>query len=366
MKRLVLFSIFILAYCSTFGQYNFVLNVKGKTMEGAKIYFGVYNNFNNPLRHDSTLVKNGESRFDGKINQQSCFAYLATIYKGKYIESGFIVESGENNITLELVDDPKRPLKLTSNTPGNLIYREFSDIIYRREEATKVNGVYQESIELRKQILEEQRKHLAQYPTNFTSLLLLYRLGTSDDSPEFANKILETLATFSNPIKKSALGKKLYDEKTELIKGIESSKAGNQVLKFSVNDINNNLFTNSSLMGQNYLIVFCATWCGPCQRQLPRLKEIYSQYKDKGLKVVYFNIDDNVELWKEHVLKNKLDWINVSERLKPEDSKIDKLFGLSAIPVYLLIDKRGVIAYNSKQSGLGLDGLNDYLKKEIK
>ncbi|WP_084240085.1 TlpA family protein disulfide reductase [Pedobacter africanus] len=87
--------------------------------------------------------------------------------------------------------------------------------------------------------------------------------------------------------------------------------------------MNDKTFTNSSLAGQNYLIVFCATWCDPCQQELPRLKEIYDQYKVKGLKVVYFNLDNRVELWKAYVLKNKLDWINVSKKLK---AKVFKKF----------------------------------------
>lgn len=158
MKRLLLVSIYTLFYFSSFGQYNFVINVKGKTMEGAKIYFGFYNNyFIKPLMSDSTIFRNGKSRLEGKIDQQSRFAFLGTVYKGKYIESGFIVESGENNITLEFVDDPRQPLKVTSNTAGNLIYRENEDIRYRLVEATKVNGVYQEYDGLRMQILEAQR-----------------------------------------------------------------------------------------------------------------------------------------------------------------------------------------------------------------
>lgn len=99
--------------------------------------------------------------------------------------------------------------------------------------------------------------------------------------------------------------------------------------------------------------------------KLPKLKELYRTYKKKGLKVIYFNNDDNVTRWKEHVLVNKLDWINVSERLKPSASKIQKSFGVYAIPTCLIVNKEGVIVYNSDETDPGLDHIESYIKRAI-
>ena len=68
-------------------------------------------------------------------------------------------------------------MQITVSTVNN---RESENIGYRMEEATKVNGVYQEYPELKMQILEAQRKHAVRYPDNFASLLLLNGLGMSD------------------------------------------------------------------------------------------------------------------------------------------------------------------------------------------
>lgn len=48
----------------------------------------------------------------------------------------------------------------------------------------------------------------------------------------------------------------------------------------------------------------------------PLIKTLYDKYKERGLKVVYFNNDDDEVRWKSHVEKNQLTWINVSEKQK--------------------------------------------------
>ncbi|MBB5441214.1 hypothetical protein HDC92_004921 [Pedobacter sp. AK017] len=95
------------------------------------------------------------------------------------------------------------------------------------------------------------------------------------------------------------------------------------------------------------------------------LKQLYETYKQKGLKVIYFNDDDNVIRWKEHVSKNKLTWINVSERLKPAKSKIPRSFGVYSIPTCLVVNKKGTIIYNSDQSDPGLNHIENFIRKAI-
>lgn len=92
--------------------------------------------------------------------------------------------------------------------------------------------------------------------------------------PNFAKNNLATFATFSDQVTDTPLGKLLYAEETGLINNKIIAGAGNPVIAFTVTEIKDKLFSNSSLKGQPYLIVFSATWCGPCQLELPRLKII--------------------------------------------------------------------------------------------
>jgi thiol-disulfide isomerase/thioredoxin len=47
----------------------------------------------------------------------------------------------------------------------------------------------------------------------------------------------------------------------------------------------------SALHGQIVVVNFWATWCGPCQEELPRLKQIAASYAGKPVSFVYISID---------------------------------------------------------------------------
>ncbi|HCF61192.1 MAG TPA: hypothetical protein DFS52_24740 [Myxococcales bacterium] len=51
-------------------------------------------------------------------------------------------------------------------------------------------------------------------------------------------------------------------------------------------------FDLAALEGQVAVVSFWATWCGPCLRELPVLRELERTYQDRGVKLVTVNLDD--------------------------------------------------------------------------
>ncbi len=57
-------------------------------------------------------------------------------------------------------------------------------------------------------------------------------------------------------------------------------------------DLNGHAQKLSRLRGQIVVLSFWATWCGPCQEELPRLSKLSSAYAGKNVRFVAVSIDD--------------------------------------------------------------------------
>jgi len=61
---------------------------------------------------------------------------------------------------------------------------------------------------------------------------------------------------------------------------------------FLVNDLNGNVISTAALKGKVLLIVFWATWCGPCRAEIPDLIKLHSAYPDE-LEIIGVSTDED-------------------------------------------------------------------------
>ncbi|QNE39171.1 redoxin domain-containing protein [Hymenobacter sp. NBH84] len=88
------------------------------------------------------------------------------------------------------------------------------------------------------------------------------------------------------------------------------------------------------------MLVFWASWCGPCRKEIPQLKELYAEYKDRGVNLVSVSIDDKPESWQKALGQEQMAW----QQLIVDKEQIDLVqqkFNFSAIPLVILADSRG-------------------------
>jgi thiol-disulfide isomerase/thioredoxin len=96
----------------------------------------------------------------------------------------------------------------------------------------------------------------------------------------------------------------------------------------------------SSLHGQIVVVNFWATWCGPCQEELPRLSQIAASYAGKPVSFVYVSIDNPKD---QHKIPAALSRLHVSfDSWVNADTDTLGRFGLGEIvPGTIVLDENG-------------------------
>jgi thiol-disulfide isomerase/thioredoxin len=117
---------------------------------------------------------------------------------------------------------------------------------------------------------------------------------------------------------------------------------GNEFADFEVKDLKGKKYTKDSFKGKLLFIDVWASWCVPCNYQIPYLKKLYSDYKDKNIEFVSISIDENKDDWINYVKENDLHWLQLHIE-NGWDSKIIKDNRINGIPRFILIDENGLI-----------------------
>lgn len=232
------------------------------------------------------------------------------------------------------------------NSASNLIYRQIDSLslyFYPKYGVANNRGIVELSKEKYQEMKLKELEILRQNPSCYFSLIHLYKLF-SDLSIKFED-IQQTFSLFDNQIKESDLGK----EFAEKLHTAQSVLIGKNLRNFSANTIDDSIFSSDGLKGKVYLLAFGATWCLPCKKNYPLLRSLYEKYKEQGFEIVSVNLDEHKEEWKRQIKQYKLQWINVSELKKWEQSDLVQQFNIIGVPFYLLVDEKGAIVYNSFQ-----------------
>lgn len=85
------------------------------------------------------------------------------------------------------------------------------------------------------------------------------------------------------------------------------------------------------------LIVFWASWCGPCREEIPELKKLYHVYHSKGISIVSISCDNDSKSWKKALQQEQMLWPNLSN-LPGYYGDIFSKYNIKAIPLMFLLD----------------------------
>lgn len=108
-------------------------------------------------------------------------------------------------------------------------------------------------------------------------------------------------------------------------------------------------FSLSDLQGSYVLLDFWGSWCGPCRKENPDLRSLYSDMKKltfanaASFEIVSIAIETKKESWENAIVRDSMDWRYHIGEFERFSSPTASLYGVREIPTKYLINPDGMI-----------------------
>lgn len=381
-KIILILSLSLAASCTNINQGSFTLSGQIEdAIEAEAVYLsypvqkdGVWYE-----KRDTAVISNGNFRFAGRI-EGTTPAYLSfDNMDGEYL----YIEPAK----LRLRMDRKRPYAFTLS--GSSIDKEFAEFQRALAESQQMryeshrhvqdlNAQWAEADEKDKdslwsvfyQAVQPCKKDLFREDSlrfNFASEHLNYSI-----TPH-----LLYLASRSQ-VADDLLLKQLYDRLPETTKnsimgqlagiriGFHAQEwgynVGDNACDFTRTDASGNTVRLSDYRGEKYVLLdFWASWCGPCMKEIPKVKRLQAQYGSKRLQIIGISCDEDRSKWLRAIEKNSLtDYpqvlsveldANEGELLFEDQINMADIYDVTSIPAFILIAPDGKISARWQRIG---------------
>lgn len=296
---------------------NYKVTVEEPQMADGSMLYMV--NYDTSDKMDSTVVMNGKASFEGIVETP---AFVRLVSDGNRMEA-FILEEGNIDIKGGMA----------AGTPLNAELEKFG---------TKVQEL-QDSFALLQEGDEPGRiaildKYMALCDSTMSANInnpigyYLFLQKAYDMSRDELNAALAQYPTLK--------GYTRVQKIVDVFDRQDATAPGKMFTDFEVEyDGAKHKLSDYVGKGKYTLVDFWASWCGPCMRKMPHLKEIYSQYAPKGLEVLGVAVWDEPDNSIAKIKQLELPWKQiVNAQAVPTD-----LYGILGIPCIMLFAPDGTI-----------------------
>src|ERR1700749_4833301 len=110
---------------------------------------------------------------------------------------------------------------------------------------------------------------------------------------------------------------------------------------FSLAELSGQQAALSQFKGQVVMVNFWATWCGPCQQEMPLLDQMYKKYKPAGFTLIGINVDKDAPPVKQLLERKPVSF----PVLRDPQNQVSKAYQVDEMPSSVIIDRKGQIRY---------------------
>ena len=301
--------------------------------------------------------KDDSLKFEWFVNSMHCWHYSSQSYNskphiGKEISLGTAQGGDAFFITID-----NQLFSLKDNIELTLDANKQNIISVKGSKNQKIQDLEDEMMS--KAETEEQRvkiwkQIIAQYSDSYVAGEALFMLvGNQSCSVEESDSLLKTL---SRDIQKSSSGRLIENFIARQKNMIPGEKAPYWAAKEeSPYWLGQNMTTTSlsDFKGKVLLMDAWASWCTPCREAFKRMKPFCEQYHNQGFEIVGVNVDlKRTAEWQKAIKEDSIEsWhhVQIATDLRsatPFSYKPNDIYGnyyIQAVPVRILIDKKGII-----------------------
>lgn len=290
---------------------------------------------------DSSLVKNGKSKFSGSVDFPTQAGLITDTVSG--YDRGFYLENTEMQMELTVTKKEFHDgfsdwiiiEKLTGTKTGQL-RKDFEK--YQATNSKKENWRENLYTKLENLIINNSNNR---YTGDLLAEISSDSILTNNQLKNLYQKLNSKIL---NPYTIKKLEQNIYPERTLSV--------GDRIFDISGNNYNSEKLSTKDFRGKILLIDFWASWCKPCIDQFPELEIMNDKFKDKGLVILGISLDEDINSWKKAMAKHNLSWQNIfsEEGLAGE---ISKKYGINSIPFNIVINDEGeILKKNANENDL--------------
>jgi thiol-disulfide isomerase/thioredoxin len=107
------------------------------------------------------------------------------------------------------------------------------------------------------------------------------------------------------------------------------------------------------------MLIFWASWCAPCIKEIPIIKKLHNEYGSIGLRISSISIDDDKSAWDQALKKETMPW---KQLIVPQSKKeeVKNKFEIGSIPYIIFTNGNGKVL--AKTIGIDKNSENEYRK----
>lgn len=147
------------------------------------------------------------------------------------------------------------------------------------------------------------------------------------------DELLNLHATYVTDTVLAAVFKEKYD-------AWDLARPGRPSPDFRAEDVDDKVYTLSDFRGKYVYIDLWATWCGPCRREAPFLKELEEEYRGRNVTFLGLSTDARKADWMEAVKGGETAGVQL---YLGAGSRFQKAYKADGIPHFILLDPEGKI-----------------------